>query len=159
MEPTHNTLPEAVRARSVEMLGMHLSAAIDLHAQVKIAHWNVRGPGFIAIHLAFGTIAASVNGNADMIAERICMLGGAARGALMFSAENSYLAPYPLAIGDVRRHIAAVASTLATFGHSIRVSIDDPAAFGDAGTASMLKEITRAIDRHIWIVESHMEPK
>ena len=50
MQPTHNTLSGNIRAQSVELLNKHLAAAIDLHAQVKQAHWNVRGPGFFAIH-------------------------------------------------------------------------------------------------------------
>ena len=49
MHPTHNTLSENIRAQSVELLNEHLVAANDLHAQLKQAHWNVRGPGFIAI--------------------------------------------------------------------------------------------------------------
>jgi hypothetical protein len=44
MQPTHNSLSENIRAQSVELLNKHLAAAIDLHAQVKQAHWNVRGP-------------------------------------------------------------------------------------------------------------------
>jgi starvation-inducible DNA-binding protein len=35
---THNTLPERVRAQSVELLNLHLSAAIDLQGQLKHAH-------------------------------------------------------------------------------------------------------------------------
>lgn len=52
MHKTHNTLPEEIRIQSVELLDLNLAAAIDLHAQVKQAHWNVRGPGFMANHEA-----------------------------------------------------------------------------------------------------------
>lgn len=58
MQPTRNTLSENIRAQSVELLNKHLAAAIDLHAQVKQAHWNVRGLGFIAIHEVFDQVAA-----------------------------------------------------------------------------------------------------
>jgi DNA-binding ferritin-like protein len=47
MHRTKNTLSENARAKSIELLNRHLAAAIDLQAQVKQAHWNVRGPGFI----------------------------------------------------------------------------------------------------------------
>jgi hypothetical protein len=49
MYKTANTLPEQIRSRSVALLNRHLASAIDLHAQVKQAHWNVRGPTFIRI--------------------------------------------------------------------------------------------------------------
>ena len=50
MRQTHNTLSLEIRIQSAELLNKHLAAAIDLHGQVKQAHWNVRGPNFIAIH-------------------------------------------------------------------------------------------------------------
>jgi hypothetical protein len=50
MYRTSNTLSENVRVKAVELLNRHLAAAIDLHAQVKQAHSNVRGPAFTAIH-------------------------------------------------------------------------------------------------------------
>jgi hypothetical protein len=53
MYRTSNTLSENIRFKSAELLNRHLAAAIDLHAQVKQAHWNVRGPAFIAIHELF----------------------------------------------------------------------------------------------------------
>ena len=60
MQTTHNTLSENIRAQAIELLNKHLAAAIDLHAQVKQAHWNVRGPGFMAIHELFDKVAEEV---------------------------------------------------------------------------------------------------
>ena len=59
MYKTANTLPEEIRSRSVTLLNRHLAAAIDLHAQIKQAHWNVRGPTFIAIHELFDKVPMS----------------------------------------------------------------------------------------------------
>ena len=75
MQPTHNTLSENIRGQSVELLNKHLAAAIDLHAQVKQAHWNVRGPGFISIHELFDKVAVAVEDYSDSIAERVGGLG------------------------------------------------------------------------------------
>ena len=62
------------------MLNRHLAAAIDLHALVKQAHWNVRGPTFSAIHELFEKVAEVIEEYSDMIAERAATLGGARRG-------------------------------------------------------------------------------
>ena len=80
MHQTHNTLREMVREQSVLVLNRHLAAAIDLLAQVKLAHWNVRGHGFIAIHELFDSIASLVGDDADALAERCGALGGSAAG-------------------------------------------------------------------------------
>lgn len=157
MHPTHNTLSENIRAQSVELLNKHLSAAIDLHAQVKQAHWNVRGPGFIAIHELFDKVAADVEAYSDQIAERAGGLGGTAHGTVQIAAQNSFLIAYPLGIADTREHAFAVAGTLAAFGQSAREAISLAATFGDAGTADLFTEISRGIDQQIWFVESHID--
>jgi starvation-inducible DNA-binding protein len=156
MHPTHNTLSENIRTQSVELLNRHLAAAIDLQAQVKQAHWNVRGPGFIAIHRLFDDVAAKIGEYADMIAERTGGLGGAAHGTVQTAARSSFLIPYPHDIGDEKLHVFAVSSSLAAFGQSARIANEKAVAFGDADTADMFTEISRGIDQQLWLVESHI---
>ena len=82
MYRTSNTLSENIRFNSAEVLNRHLAAAIDLHAQVKQAHWNVRGPAFIAIHELLDKVADVVEGYSDTIAERAATLGSTAEGTI-----------------------------------------------------------------------------
>lgn len=155
MQSTHNTLSENIRAQSIEILNTNLAAAIDLHAQVKQAHWNVRGPNFIAIHQLFDAVAAEVETYSDLLAERAAALGGIARGTVQVAVENSFLVPYTLAIADEQKHAFAVAGSLAAFGQSVQQAIGQTATFGDPVTADVLTEVARGIDRQIWLVESH----
>lgn len=159
MQPTHNTLSENIRAQSIELLNKHLAAAIDLHAQVKQAHWNVRGPGFIAIHELFDKVSEDVETYSDQIAERAGGLGGTAHGTIQVAAERSFLVPYKHGIADEKSHVFAVASSLAAFGQSAREAINEAAKFGDADTADIFTEISRGIDKQLWFVESHIAPK
>jgi starvation-inducible DNA-binding protein len=62
---THNTLSENIRAQAAELLNRHLAAAIDLHGQIKQAHWNLRGPTFIAIHELFDKVAIDAEAYSD----------------------------------------------------------------------------------------------
>jgi starvation-inducible DNA-binding protein len=159
MNATHNTLPESVRLQSVELLNRHLAAAIDLHGQLKQAHWNVRGPGFMAIHELFDKVSTKVESYSDMIAERAGGLGGAAQGTIQVAAGRSFLVPYALEISDVNEHVFAVSGALAAFGQSARDAITQATSFGDADTADLFTEISRAVDKELWFVESHMPPK
>ena len=131
MHPTHNTLPEAIRQQSVELLNKHLAATIDLHGQVRQAHWNVRGPGFLAIHELFDRVSVEVKNYSDLIAERAGALGGAAKGTIQIAAERSFLMPYPLEIGDENEHVFAVSTALAAFGESAREAIGLATVAGD----------------------------
>jgi starvation-inducible DNA-binding protein len=159
MHPTHNTLPETIREQSIELLNKHLAAAIDLHAQMKQAHWNVRGPNFIAIHELFDRVAGEVEGYSDLIAERAAGLGGTAHGTIQVAVERSFLIPYALGIADVQQHVFAVSGALAAFGQSVCEAIALAAKFGDADTADLFTEISRGVDQHLWFVESHTAHK
>jgi len=143
MQPTHNILSENIRAQSVELLNQHLAAAIDLHAQVRQAQWNVRGPGFIAIQELFDKVAVEVENYSDLIAERPGGLGGTAHSTVQVAAERCFLIPYPLDIADEHQHVFAVSGTLAAFGQSVREAIGQTATVGDATTTDLFAEISR----------------
>lgn len=156
MFPTRNTLPLPIREASVVILNRHLAAAIDLHAQIKQAHWNVVGPGFIAVHELFDAIAGMVEEQSDLIAERARALGGTAHGTVQIAAANSFLVPYGPGVADTRTHLFAVAGALAAFEQSVRGAIDATAAAGDAETSDIFTEIGRALSKQLWFVESHL---
>src|SRR5215208_3748095 len=158
MYKTANTLSKNIRAKSVAVLNRHLAAAIDLHAQVKQAHWNVRGATFIAIHELFDKVADAAEGYSDLIAERAGALGGAAEGTIQVAVEHSFLERYRLGVADSATHIGAVTAALAAFGDSVRNAIDETAGFGDADTSDVFTEISRGIDQQLWLVESHRQP-
>ena len=71
MYKTSIDLPLQAREAMARLLNARLADAIDLALQVKQAHWNVKGPNFIALHQLFDTVHAEVEGHYDTIAERI----------------------------------------------------------------------------------------
>lgn len=158
MHQTHNTLSENIRTQSVALLNKHLAAAIDLHGQIKQAHWNVRGPGFIAIHQLFDKVAETALDASDLLAERAAALGGTAEGTVQVASAKSYLVPYELGVANEAKHIFAVSATLAAFGQSIRDAASAAATQGDTTTADLYTEISRGIDLQLWFVESHRVP-
>lgn len=158
MHSTHNTLSENIRAQSVALLNTHLAAAIDLHGQLKQAHWNVRGPNFIAVHELFDRVAVVALEASDLIAERAAGLGGTAYGTIQMATEKSFLVPYGLGIADEAKHVFAVAAALAAFGQSIREAVGTSTTLGDTTTADLYTEIGRGIDQQLWFVESHRTP-
>src|SRR5215467_6959236 len=80
--PTKNDLPENTRREVAELLNARLADCIDLEAQCKQAHWNVKGPTFIALHKLFDDVHEATDEYADLIAERIVQLGGIAEGTV-----------------------------------------------------------------------------
>jgi starvation-inducible DNA-binding protein len=157
MYETENDLPKNTRASLNELINQRLADAIDLQAQLKQAHWNVKGPHFIGLHELFDEIAEEVEKYVDMIAERVVQLGGIAQGTVRVAASRSRLDEYPLDIADGMAHVEAVARALSTFGREARMTIDETAAFDDADTADIFTEVSRGIDKWLWFVEAHTQ--
>jgi starvation-inducible DNA-binding protein len=154
---TGNDLPEKVRSQVIDLLNQRLADAIDLEAQTKQAHWNVKGPQFIALHKLFDEVYAAVEEYVDLLAERVVALGGIAEGTVRIVAERSELSEYPHTIADGPAHVNALAGALAEFGGHIRRAIDETGELGDAGTADICTEISRGIDKWLWFVEAHVQ--
>jgi starvation-inducible DNA-binding protein len=157
MYDTSNDLVPATRRSAIEMLNEHLADAIDLHLQAKQAHWNIKGPNFVGLHELFDRIATQAGEYSDLIAERAVALGGVARGTLQTVSAQSQLPEYPLEAGEWRTHVVAMQGALATFGRGVRKAIDDATALNDADTADLFTEISRAVDKSLWMVEAHVQ--
>lgn len=155
--PTKNDLPEATRIEVISLLNEKLAACIDLQLQCKQAHWNVKGPTFIALHELFDKVDEDVENYADMLAERLVQLGGIAEGTAGVVAARSTLPDYPLAIKTGAEHVAALSDALAAFGRMARVGIEEMNELEDAGTSDLLTEVSRGIDKWLWFVEAHQQ--
>jgi starvation-inducible DNA-binding protein len=154
---TKNDLPEASRAEAITLLNNRLADAIDLQTACKQAHWNVKGPQFIALHKLFDEINEDVEDYVDLIAERAVQLGGIAEGTARVAAQRSTLLDYPLTIATGEEHVAALSDTLAQFGRVVRIAIEEMNELEDAGSADIFTEISRGVDKWLWFVEAHAQ--
>ena len=157
MHRTLNDLPKATRAKMIELLNARLADAIDLYAQVKQAHWNVKGMQFYQLHLLFDKVAEAVEDGVDELAERAVELGGVADGTLQSVVKRTTLAPYPVTIKTGRDHVDRLARALAAYGKNLRAAIQTAADAGDVDTADLFTEISREADKQLWFVEAHLQ--
>ena len=157
MYETSNDLSPTTRQSMIELLNEHLADAIDLQLQAKQAHWNIKGPNFVGLHELFDKVAAQAQEYGDEIAERAVALGGVARGTVQAISAQSQLREYPLDVGDWRAHVRAIQDALATFGRGVRKAIDDATALNEADTADLFTEISRGVDKSLWMVEAHVQ--
>ena len=157
MNPTKNDLPESTRAKVIELLNTRLADAIDLQTQCKQAHWNVKGPNFIALHELFDKVNEDAEEYIDDIAERAVQLGGVVDGTVRAVAQRSSLPQYPTHIVSGREHAEALSTALAAFGKLVRKDIETASELKDADTSDMLTGISRGVDKWLWMVEAHLQ--
>lgn len=156
----HNTrisLPEKVRIEIIAILNKSLASSADLYAQLKHAHWNVKGLEFISLHKLFDEIAEQVEEQVDIIAERITALGGTALGTIQEANKNTALRVYPTDIFSAKDHIEHLAHNFAIFGELSRNNIDQAEELGDMGTNDLYIELVRMLDKNLWFIEAHLQ--
>ena len=92
-----------------------------------------------------------------MLAERATSFGGSARGTARLAAAASRLPEYPTEITTGAQHLKALADRFAALARTTRAAIDAACRLGDAGTADLFTEISRALDKALWFLESHIQ--
>ncbi|GAA0541100.1 starvation-inducible DNA-binding protein [Rhizomicrobium palustre] len=153
---SHLDLAQHIRKESAGLLQARLSDSLDLEAQLKQAHWNVKGRDFFQLHELFDKLHGEIEDLTDTLAERITTIGGIADGRVQTTSAKTTLYEYPLQAKGGAAHLKAVAAALAEFGKHLRADIDKAAAIGDADTADVFTEVSRAVDKQLWFVEAHL---
>ena len=156
---TRNDLKSNAKKVSIELLNARLADAIDLALITKQAHWNLKGPQFIAIHEMLDGFRAELDGHVDIIAERAAQLGGVALGTSQEVVKTSSLKPYPTDIHKTKDHLAALIDRYATVAKLARAAIDESDEAGDADTADIFTAFSRSLDKSLWFLESHTQEK
>lgn len=147
-------LKSNTRTEVISLLNERLADAIDLALLTKQAHWNLRGPNFIAIHEMLDGFRAELDIHVDTVAERVAQLGGLALGTTQAVAAGSRLAAYPTDLVAVKDHLAALVERYAVAANSVRGAIDQADQAGDADSADILTAYSRALDKALWFLEA-----
>jgi starvation-inducible DNA-binding protein len=150
-------LSDHVRKHACGLLQARLSDALDLEAQAKQAHWNVKGPHFLQLHELFDRLHGDIEDFVDLLAERITALGRVADGRIATTAANSTLYGYPLEAAGGEAHLKALSASLAAFGKAARAAIGEAETIGDADTADLFTQISRETDKQLWLLEAHLQ--
>ncbi|KKB08252.1 DNA starvation/stationary phase protection protein Dps [Devosia chinhatensis] len=150
-------LKSNAKSAVIDVLNARLADAIDLALITKQAHWNLKGPNFIAVHEMLDPMRAAIDKHVDVIAERVAQLDGIALGTSQVVAKASTLEAYPTDIRKVTDHLAALADRYATLANQVREDIDTTDEAGDADSADILTAFSRELDKDLWFIKSHLE--
>lgn len=154
--PTRLDVRGKLRDSMIALLNQHLADTLDLYTQVKQAHWNVKGPNFIALHELFDRLAEDLEGPVDDIAERVTALGGVARGTARIAAQESRLPEFLHDRCEGLKAVALLADRYAALAASTRAAIDSAGKEGDADTADLFTGVSRGLDKALWFLEAHL---
>ena len=157
MHATHNDMPQKTREKMTDLLNARLADCSDLASQARTAHWNVKGPQFIALHKLFDEVYESLGEQMDLLAERCVQLGGTAKGTARSAAQHSQIEEYPLDIFTCEDHVRELSKRLATYTKLVRDAIDEAEEAEDMGTSDMFTAMVQELDKWLWMVEAHIQ--
>jgi starvation-inducible DNA-binding protein len=151
MKPT--TEPNAKLA---EALNQVLADSYALMSLTHLAHWNVEGPGFFALHTAFQTQYEEMFAAIDEIAERIRALGAYAIGGLGKFAKTAQMKEFesPLPQDEyVRALIAANEKLLADAARARDIAGDA----NDPESQDLMVERITLHQKTAWMLKSFLK--
>lgn len=147
---------ENVRETSAASLQASLVDLVELERQLKQAHWNIKGPDFIALHELLDRLALEVRDLGDTLAERLVTIGSEADGTVQTVSGATRLPPWPSGSSEQRLVLSRIADAIGAVAGRAAKGIDETASAGDAVTADIFTEAARALDKQRWLVEAHL---
>jgi starvation-inducible DNA-binding protein len=153
--PSH--LSETARKAVAATLNERLWDGLDLHSQIKVAHWNIKGPGFAALHPLFETFAIGLAAHNDSIAERAVTLGAKAYGTARHVAANSKIAEYPQETSRDLEHVKLLADRIEQYLDQVRTSRTVAEQNGDTDSVDLLTTVVSEFEKHAWFLRASLE--
>jgi starvation-inducible DNA-binding protein len=143
-------------AIAAEAMQEQLTALLDLSMTIKHIHWNVVGPGFLAVHEMLDDHVKVVRELADVLAERVATLGHVPNGLVGHISKERQRGDYGLGRGTVEAHLGAldhVYSDVIRAHREAAVTTEEP----DPVTNDILIGQTAALEQIQWFVRAHIE--
>jgi starvation-inducible DNA-binding protein len=154
MKTSPSQIPAETRKKICDALLPVLTDGIDLFSQIKVAHWNIKGPQFAALHPLFDQFATDLQLQNDTTAERIRTLGSLAVGTARHVAKNSRLADYPQDVTQDLQHVELLAERIGTYLHGVRAARDSVQEHRDDDTVDVLTGIVTMFEKHAWFLHA-----
>ena len=153
--PSH--LSESARQTLADALNARLADGLDLHSQIKVAHWNIKGPQFAALHPLFETFAISLANFNDSIAERAVTLGAKAFGTVRHVAKASRLTEYPQETTKDLEHVKLLADRFESYLVELRASRTVAESQADTDTVDLFTTVITEFEKNAWFLRASLE--
>lgn len=157
MYKSPSQLSPDTREKIASTLNDRLADGLDLHSQIKVAHWNVKGPQFAALHPLFETFAVTLATFTDAIAERAVTLGGRADATVRSTGKRSKLPDYPAGVTKDMEHVKLLAERFETFLEGLRESRGVAEKLGDTDSVDLVTGVITEFEKNAWFLRASLD--
>lgn len=148
----NNEMMQSVAAALRRVVADSYALLGDAH----LCHWNVRGPGFFALHTAFQEQYQELFAAVDEIAERIRALGFMAPGGIAKLAAMADFEPID-EDAPAETMVAHLAELNAKLVVDLKAARDLASEAGDAETEDLMIARIQSHEKSIWMLNSYLE--
>ena len=157
MKNTPSSLSSEARLAVSEALRAVLTDGLDLYTQLKVAHWNIKGPHFTSLHPLFETYATDIAAYNDEVAERIRTLGHLAVGTARHVAKNSRLPEYPQETTKDLEHVTLLVERIGKNLEGMRAAREVAKDKGDEDTFDLVTGMIEQFEKHAWFLHATLD--
>jgi starvation-inducible DNA-binding protein len=93
---------------------------------------------------------------ADLLAERIVVLGGVALGTARTAATQSALPEYPSHLAEGHAHVQALGERFASYATGLRTNMTHATDVEDMGSAALYTDISRGIEKRLGLLDAYI---
>ena len=154
MHKSSNPISPDARAKIAAALDASLNDGVDLYSQIKVAHWNVKGPHFASLHPLFDSFASAAGEANDEIAERAVALGALTSATSRRSAQVSRVAELPIDKTDGLALVGLLVERFDAYLSGLRTAREVAAELGDGDTEDLLTQHITAFEKHAWFLHA-----
>lgn len=126
---------------------------IDLSVAGKQAHWNVIGPNFRDLHLAFDEVVDIAREGSDEVAERMRAIQAVPDGRSGTVAEDTALPTFPAGEIAGREAVDLMVSAIEAVVSHMRKVFDD-VDDADPTSADLLNDYIARLEQQAWFIAS-----
>jgi starvation-inducible DNA-binding protein len=157
MYKSPSPLSEEARRKIGEVLNATLADGLDLHSQIKVAHWNIKGPQFASLHPLFESFAIGLATHNDAIAERAVTLGARAYGTARHVGKASRLPEYPSETTRDLEHVKLLAERIEKYLEGVRAARAVGESQLDTDTVDLLTGVISEFEKHAWFLRASLD--
>ncbi len=143
------------RGEAGRLLQLTLVELIALSLIGKQLHWNIVGPGFRDLHLQLDELVDEWRELSDVVAERAVAIGFPPDGRAPAVVEQSQLEPVDPGLTSVGHAVGELTRRVAEVDERVRERLG-PLGEIDLASQDVLIEVTRALEKQLWMIRSQV---
>ena len=153
IDPATNSPTNATVQMIGELNGL-LADHFALYVKTKNFHWHVKGPRFRDLHLLFDEQAIEVQGQIDVIGERVRKLGGDTITSVGAIASATSVADQDSTSLSAEDMVAQLRDDNAAMVAKLKAMKDVADRAGDNATDGLLDDWTDMAEQRVWFLSS-----